>query len=359
MKMDSIHEFQPDWVSAPGDTILDILKERGLSVPEFAQQIGYSVDQATELLQGRTTITISIARSLERLFGASVAFWMSRDFQYRQDATRLHPDDGGWLTELPMVDMVRYGWLRPAPRPSDEVAACLRFFNVPSLQAWHETYGELEEMVAFRTSPSFDSRPAAVAAWLRRGEIETETIDCRPWDPTLFRNSLASVRPLTRQKDPHRFIPALQNLCAGSGVAVAVVRAPTGCRASGATRFVSRTRAILLLSFRYLSDDQFWFTFFHEAGHLLLHNQTRLFLEGIDTPATNEELEANDFAGRILVPADFQHTMMRLPADHREVIRFAHRLGVSPGIVVGQLQHYRKIGPGQMNTLKRRYTWED
>ena len=357
--MDSIHEFQPDWVSAPGDTILDILKERGLSVAEFAQQIGHSVDQATELLQGRTTITIAIARSLERLFGASVAFWMSRDFQYRQDATRLHPDDSGWLTELPMVDMVRYGWLRPAPRPSDEVAACLRFFNVPSIQAWHETYEKLEEMVAFRRSPSFDSRPGAVAAWMRRGEIETETIDCRPWNPTQFKESLASVRPLTRQKDPHRFIPTLQNLCAASGVAVGVVRAPTGCRVSGATRFLSASRALLLLSFRYLSDDQFWFTFFHEAGHLILHSQTRLFLEGIETPATQEEQEANDFAGRTLIPPNVHSTMLNLAVDHREIIRFAQRVGVSPGIVVGQLQHYKRIDPSYFYKLKRRYTWDD
>jgi len=357
--MDSAYEFRPDWVSAPGDTIRDILRERGLSVADFARQIGYTVQQATELLQGRTAITIAIARSLERHFGASVAFWMSRDFQYRQDATRLQPDDSGWLTELPIVDMVKYGWLSPAPRPSNEVAACLRFFNVPSLQAWRETYGKLEEMVAFRKSASFDSRPAAVAAWLRQGEIETEAIDCRPWSPTVFSDSLASVRPLTRQKDPHRFIPALQEICAASGVAVAIVRAPTGCRASGATRFVSRTRALLLLSFRHLSDDQFWFTFFHEAGHLLLHGQTRLFLEGVEMPPTSEEKEANEFAGRILVPPSLHSTMLDLAADHRDVIRFAQRIGISPGIVVGQLQHYKRIGPGYLNKLKRRYTWNE
>ncbi|MCH7749100.1 MAG: ImmA/IrrE family metallo-endopeptidase [Acidobacteria bacterium] len=163
---------------------------------------------------------------------------------------------------------------------------------------------------------------------------------------------------MTNWKDPGRFIPQLQKYCAESGVAVAVVRAPTGCRASGATRFLSRDKALLLLSFRYLTDDQFWFTFFHEAGHLLLHGCDELFLEGDDTPSNAEEQEANEFAARTLVPSEFLPSLLALDANAREVIRLAVRLGVSPGVVVGQLQHLGKIGHDQLNRLKRRYRWE-
>ncbi len=357
--MPSSNEFRPDWASAPGDTITDILRERGLSVTKFAQHIGHTPEQVGELLQGRATITIGIARRLERLLGASVAFWMARDFQYRQDIARLHATDKGWLTELPLGDMIKFGWLKPAPHPSEELAACLRFFNMPSVKAWREACRSLQEMVAFRTSPSFDSRPAAVAAWLRQGEIEGEAIECSPWNPGRFERALASIRSLTRRKDPSLFIPELQKRCAEGGVAVAIVRAPNGCRASGATRFLSRTRALLLLSFRHLSDDQFWFSFFHEAAHLLLHGNKGFFLEGIEAPATKEEEEANEFAGHSLVPPEFRQAMLNLPAHGREVIRFARRIGVSPGIIVGQLQHYGRINHHQLNGLKRRFRWKD
>jgi len=312
-----------------------------------------------DLLQGRATITIGIARQLERVLGASVEFWMSRDFQYRQDIARLHSADEEWLTELPVGDMIKFGWLGPVPHPSNEMAACLRFFDVPSVPAWRQAYADLQEMVAFRTSPSFDSRPAAVAAWLRQGEIEGNAIECSPWNPRQFEESLLSIRSLTRQKDPSRFIPQLRRLCAASGVALSVVRAPNGCRASGATRFVSRNKALLLLSFRHLSDDQFWFTFFHEAGHVLLHGDQSFFLEGLDVPATAEEQEANEFAGRTLVPPEFLPTLLDLHLDSREVIRFARRVGVCPGIIVGQLQHYGRIKRNQLNGLKRRFRWED
>ena len=113
------HEFRPDWASAPGDTIADILAERGLSLMQFAQDIGRTPEQAGELLQGRATITIQIARRLERILGASVAFWMSRDFQYRQDIARLNATDEKWLTDLPVGDMIRFGWLKSTPHPSD------------------------------------------------------------------------------------------------------------------------------------------------------------------------------------------------------------------------------------------------
>src|SRR5437870_1390262 len=102
----------------------------------------------------------------------------------------------------------------------------------------------------------------------------------------------------------------------------------TGCRASGATRFLSPNKALLLLSFRYLSDDQFWFSFFHEAGHLLLHGDRGFFLEGDDSPSTKEEQDANDFTARILVPPEFQQAMRSLPLDGRQVIRFARRVCV-------------------------------
>ncbi|MBZ5563961.1 MAG: ImmA/IrrE family metallo-endopeptidase [Acidobacteriia bacterium] len=115
----------------------------------------------------------------------------------------------------------------------------------------------------------------------------------------------------------------------------------------------------MLLSFRYLSDDQFWFSFFHEAGHLLLHGAQGLFLESDDTPATKQEQEASDFAEGVLVSPQFREALLRLSLNGREVIRFAHRAGISPGIVVGQLQHHGKFTYRQLNNLKRRFRWEE
>lgn len=351
--------FQPDWTSAPGNTILSILRDRSISEAEFAEQIGQSTRFAQDLLEGRTTITLGIARKLESALGASIEFWMARDYQFRRDISNADEVMDQWIRELPVGDMIRFGWLNPAPRPSEEISSCLSFFGVSNIDEWKRTYEDLSTMAVFRKSDAFESRPASVAAWLRRGVIESQSIECAKWDASIFKDCLSQIRPLTRLKDPSRFIPALKIVCANAGVAVTVVRAPAGCPASGATRFLSSDKALLQLSFRYLTDDHFWFTFFHEAGHLLLHGKKGFFLEGRDLSSNDEEIEANEFAERILIPLDYRQELLDLRANSRDILRFARRINVSPGIVAGQLQHHRKIRPNQMNRLKRRYNWAD
>ena len=368
--MASSQAFQPGWASAPGETIADLLAGRDLSIEDFANLIDETPEAVTSLLEGRATISIGIARRLEQVLGSSVEFWMSRDYQYREDISRLHEAEQDWLRDLPIGDMIRFGWLSPTPHPSDEAAACLSFFGVPSLASWRRAYGGLEQMAAFRTARAFDSRPGAVAAWLRRGEVEAEEIETKPWDAADFKDCLSDLRSLTRRHDPDHFIPELRERCAETGVAIVVVRAPAGCRASGAVRFLTPDKAMVQLSFRYLSDDQFWFTFFHEAGHLLLHRERIALLEALrgdrcglleetDPLSDAEEQEASDFAAGVLVPPAFQAGLESVPLDSRSVIKFSARLGVSPGIVVGQLQHLGRIAPSRLNRLKRRYQWED
>jgi Zn-dependent peptidase ImmA (M78 family) len=162
---------------------------------------------------------------------------------------------------------------------------------------------------------------------------------------------------LTLKHKPHQFLPPLTELCAKSGVAVSVIRAPQGCRASGATRFISPQKAILQLSFRFLTDDHFWFTFFHEAAHLVLHRHAGLVLEDIAPLSPKEEQQANDFATDLLIPKKYSVEFAELRADSRQVLRFARKVGVSPGIVVGQMQHRGQIRRDYLNGLKRHFEW--
>src|SRR5436309_14030668 len=111
--MSSSQEFSPNWVSAPGDTIADILREKGISVDNFAERMRQAPVEIRNLIDGRATITLGLARSLEIVLGGSVEFWMARDFQYREDSTRLKVAEQEWLAELPVGDMIKFGWLNP------------------------------------------------------------------------------------------------------------------------------------------------------------------------------------------------------------------------------------------------------
>jgi plasmid maintenance system antidote protein VapI/Zn-dependent peptidase ImmA (M78 family) len=355
-------EFRPDWISAPGDTIGDILEHSNMSEREFSRQLGKTPQETQDLLHGQGAITLEIAKMLENLIGGSTTFWMARERRYREDLDRLRGQaegNGGsnWLDELPIKDMVRFGWL-PRPQGSaDKIAASLRFFGVANVRAWREAYRTVLETAAFRTSPAFESQPGAVAAWLRQGEIESSKLACKAWDAKKFRQIVGEIRCLSRKKVPSVFVPELQRRFAECGAAVVILRAPSGCRASGATCFLSNSKALMLLSFRYLSDDHFWFSVFHEAAHLILHENTAIFLEGPNIVSTKEEEEANQYAADTLIPPEFRSEMLKLPINGREVMRFARRIGVSPGVVVGQLQHLGRLERRQLNNLKRRYQW--
>lgn len=355
--------FRPNWASPPGDTIVDILQDKNISIDYFANSIGESLDRVTGLLSGQVFIDSVLAERLEVSLGTSKSFWITRESQYRKDLESLQCNDDKagivdrWLDELPLRDMVAFGWIPKCADRSEYADECLRFFNVPSVHVWRRAYVSTPARAAFRTSSTYDADEAATAAWLRQGEREANQLDCKVWDKEVFKKQLTSIRALTRKKNPHDFLPELQKLCSDCGVAVAIVRTPSGCRASGATKFLTSTKALLMLSFRYLSDDHFWFTFFHEAAHLLLHGQELTFFEVEKTIFAREEQEANDFSANFLIPLEFQEEMVSLPHESKSIMRFARKIGVSPGIVVGQLQFRKILGHSEMNRLKARFQW--
>jgi len=357
----STDEFRPNWCSPPGETIADILKDRALTVTRFAKLLGQTEDNAEALLVGRLAINNALATKLSELLGASAAFWRAREAQYRSELERLAsattPDD--WLAGLPVADMAKFQWIPRLTRAAEKITACLKFFGVDSVDEWHQRYNEPLGASAFRTSPSFPSEVGAVTAWLRQGEIEAESIKCAPWNADGLRAAIPELRALTKRREPSTFVPDLQAVCASHGVAVVVVRAPTGCRASGATRFLSSDKALILLSVRHLSDDHFWFSFFHEVGHLLLHGAQRTFVDLDGDPTSPTEQEANDFAARTLIPDQYRDKMRQVALQTMAIIRLATQIGVSPGIVVGQLQHARRLAHDKQNHLKRRFKWKD
>lgn len=354
--------FQPDWVSPPGATILDLLEERGSTVGEFASAAHRSVQEVSALLYGIEMLNEGWAKQLSTLLGASPEFWLRREEQYRSCLQRLADvtdtnNAPEWLAELPIADMVKFGWIARGKSKDETLANALAFFGVPSVESWRSRYKLALESAAYRTSAAFETRPGAVAAWLRRGEVRARQIDCRPWDAAKFRQALASMRTLSKEADPAKFLPQLTGLGRECGVSIVVERAPDGCRASGATKFLTPNKALMLLSFRYLVDDQFWFTVFHEAGHLLLHTRQSLFLEGFEGPDSSAEREADDFARRTLFTDAGLQELESVPLNRFAIARLAKRLGIGMGLVVGQLQEMGRVPFKHFNYLKVRYTW--
>src|SRR6185437_11374649 len=94
------------------------------------------------------------------------------------------------------------------------------------------------------------------------------------------------------------------------------------------------------LTDRHKTNDHFWFTFYHEAAHVLLHPKKEVFFEEFEgyKPDKQKEGEANAFAAKYLLPESFQDELPFKIIDE-DVVIIAKKYKTHPGIVVGRLQH--------------------
>lgn len=353
-------EIDPRWASAPGVTIKKVLDSRGLSAEDLAEALDISDPEARRVLMGARPITPAIATALAGLLGSTRQFWLTRESQYRESLSWLAADE--LVERSPVRAMERDGWIDRSDGWKDQAKALLDFYGVRDAAEWRAIWGPRLAETRFRTSVAFESSELAVAAWLRRVELDAFELDVADWSPSLLWAALPRLRALSKVRDPRSFIPVLERLLGAAGVAVVVIRAMDGNRLSGAASVLADGRRAIGLTARHLSDDHFWFTLFHEIGHLLLHDGGGDFLDDFDEVADDSQLEgqANEFARDALIPGGVGDLLGRRAAGPtmRQVVSFASRLGVAPGIVVGRLHYDGVLKYNQLRTLIRGYKWD-
>lgn len=352
-------------VSPPGETLLELIEERGIAQSELARRMGRPLNAINEIVLGTKEITEDTALELERVLGAPAHFWLARESRYREylarqrDAQRT-PDRMDWLNSLPLKEMQEAGHL-PAGRLSASFKAtliepALRFFGVASPEGWQKQYQTVQ--AAFRRShPAKQTDTAAITAWLRLGEIAAQQRETSAYSADKLRANLHDMRALSVQTAPE-IGNGLQALCAQAGIVLLFVPAFAGTHVSGVARWLGE-RPLIQLSLQGKWNDIFWFNFFHEVGHILKHPKRAVFLDDAssgDATAGKEEQEANQFAAEVLIPAAERKALEQMAITVATVQAFARGVGIHPGIVVGALQHMRRLDyASPLTRLKQRY----
>ena len=354
------NQYNPDFVTPPGETLLETLEVIGMSQVEFAERTGRPTKTINEIIRGKAAITPETALQFEKVLGVSASFWINREQNYQEWLAREQERSNfkqylSWTEKFPVKEMAELGWIKKHDEPIDKLNELLRFFGIASPQQWEAVTNDLS--VAFRRSAAYEAEPDIISAWLRKGEIEAQNIDCEPFDADAFRKALDEIKLLTNET-PDIFVPGIVELCGKAGVAVVFIHELRKLRTSGATRWLNSNKALIQLSLLYKTDDHLWFTFFHEAGHILLHGKRDIFLEGgIET--NEKEEQANRFSADWLIPSN-EYKNFHPRGNHfskAEISEFAEKLGIAPGIVVGRLQHDGHIPMKNCNDLKRKIRW--
>ncbi len=353
------NEYQPDRVTPPGDTLRDLLDETGLSQAELATRMGRPKKTVSEIVNGKAAITTETALQLEMVLGIPADFWNSREQQYREYLARAEQAlslarQYEWARRFPLKEMAAQGMVPKVSDKGEQVRALLRFLGVNAPEQWADLYSQYA--VSFRRSTAFEADPNALGAWLRAGLLRSGAVQAESYNRDRFLAALQEAKHLTRE-GPEVFQPALTDLCAAAGVAVVFVPQLPKSRVSGATRWITSAKALIQLSLRYKTNDHLWFTFFHEAAHILLHGKRSIYLDTSHHEGP-EEAEANRWAGDFLIPPERYDQISRLKVLSKAVIMgFAADVGIAPGIVVGRLQHDDILPRTHCNDLKVRLKW--
>lgn len=358
----ALNEFNPDYAIHPGEILEETLEARGMKKLDFAQRCGLTDKTISQIISGKASVTPETAIQFERVLGVSAAIWNNLQSNYNLYHAHQGTRDKlsgkiSWAKKFPVNALVKRRIFEKPDNDIDTVEKLLYFFAIGDADEWQNRVSNMSG--TFRHSKSFKSDPQAVATWLRLGELYAEDIETEPFNKNTFIANLYQTRELTNE-DPKVFEPKMKEFCRTAGVALSFVSEFDKTHLSGATRWLNKDKALIILSLRHKSDDHLWFSFFHEAGHVLLHGKKQVFLDELRMESTESEKQANQFSANMLIPYnDYQAFVNTGMFNKKTVAEFAKNINIAPGIVVGRLQHDGHIGYNRLNGLKRRFVLKE
>jgi len=343
-------------LSPPGDDILEHIEYIKMSQAELADRLGKTPSKVNDLISGKEPITYTTALQLEKVLGIEASYWLNREMLYREKLARVEQEEAlayaqEWVKQHPIKELKKCGYIKSDKPGPEMVAEMLEFYGVVNPDRWKSRYVDEYISASFRKSSAHLVALASMAAWLRMGELEIQKLLLPEYNSTVFKKVLLDIKYLVRYH-PDDFATQLQHLCAKAGVAVIYTLCLPGAPVSGATRWF-RNNPLIQLTDRHKTNDQFWFTFFHETGHVLLHGRKDVFLEEFEGFKLNKikEDEANRFAMKWLLP-DKAIEDLPFNFEDEDIVALADKYETHPGIVVGRLQWLEELTYKQVNHLK-------
>ena len=330
--------FEPDYAIPPGETLREMMESLGMNQKELAKRTNLTVQSLNRIFKGEQPITYETASRFELVTGVPARMWNNLEAQYREQLAKIDERerlqaDLAWLKDIPVRELVKRGMIPKVADKVSQLREVLKFYGVSSVEAWRQIW--LEPTVAARRSPCFESSPGPASAWIRQGELQARETDCQAFNKSHFKETLVHIRKLTRES-ARVFEPEMRRLCAESGVVIALVKEMKKVPWNGATKWLTPNKVMILLCLRGKGEDKFWFSFFHEAGHVLNDSKKDLLIND-GSQHDPREKRANDFAAEFLIPSKYNDDIRRIRSK-AEIVQMADRLEISPGIIAGRYQ---------------------
>ena len=341
------NRYNPSVVPHPGLTLEDFLEDRAMSQKELSDRTGLSTKAINELIKGKTLMRRDTAELLEPIFGLPASFWLDKVNRYQEylsviKKSEVSEEQASFINLFPIKEAIKKELFPVVDlKNNQEVhSAFLNFFNVSGVEQWKTMWCGSD--LCFRKSEVFEQNFFATSLWIRAAEIEAVEISCNPVDLEGLRELLPRFRKMTVMTELDKIKNELRSLLSSVGVAFVVLPELKGCVASGVTKWF-KNKVMLLLSNRHKTNDSFWFSFFHEIGHILLHGKKEVFVDIISSEEremSEQEREADSFALNTLIDKKSWSKYINSQGYRKQeaITAFANELGIAKGIIAGRLQ---------------------
>jgi HTH-type transcriptional regulator/antitoxin HigA len=359
------NKFKPDYSIHPGQYLAEVLDSRSISQFEFAQRTGLSTKTVNHILSGKSSFSTEVALVFERTLGISANIWIGLLEQYhlfhaRKEVKRKLNEKSyaRWLKQFPLKDLTKLGFIRKTRDTVEKLEDLMRFLNIASPEAWKQV--DNHQLAYYRKNTNFKDTNQATAIWLhlaRRIAESKQTVSNFSKDK--LEAILPQIRKLTIEKQEIA-LTNLKKLCDEVGLHLVLLPEFKETHLSGAA-FWNQSIPIVALSLRHKRNDHFWFSFYHEIGHIFLHGKKSIYLDtllnGKTTDIFIEEEEADTFAANHLIPVSQWEKIKSISNFTEQKIKdIARKIEIHPGIIVGRLQREGLIPFSRFNGLKE--TWE-
>ena len=343
--MSTTNQYIPDVVFHPAITLKEKLDEMGMSQKEFAIRTGKPEKTINAILKEDSSVTPEMAVLFENVTRIPAKFWINKQARYNEYIARVKHLDAiekamVWAKEFPYAEMAKNNWVPKTRKAEEKTIYLLDYFGIASDEAWSKLYMESKLKVAAYTSLSQSHQPHAISAWLRQGELKAKEIETPEFNLKKLKSNIPAMRNLMVEQ-PKDFFKQLQNLCFEAGVVLLFTPKLPKVPLSGSTRWINKTPLIQLTA-RYKRNDGFWFTFFHELGHIILHGTKYISLEEVNFEAANPEYEeeAHQFAIEQTFTKKQEEELLCYPVLTEElIIEFAQKCNTHPAMIIGRLHH--------------------
>ena len=338
----------PAEVFGPGEFIRDELEERGWTQSDLATILDRPLSAVNQIINGKKSITPDTARELAEAFDTSAELWLNLEASYRLSESK---DPHGSVREraklfeqAPVSEMQRRGWIGSAKDPASIRTELLRFYDVGNEQELANS----RDRIAARKQDADEPLSPAQFAWFRRIQQLSASVQAKAYSKKAVDDGLPALRELAANPEEIRRAPAI---LADMGIRLVVVEHLSKTKVDGVAFRISPKKPVIGLSLRYDRIDYFWFTLFHELGHIYLEHVDPPIDDDLQASAKDEsreqiEQEADAFAADRLVPGEqIESFILRKQPlfSKKSIIQFANKVRVHPGLVVGQLQYRDKI----------------